>query len=288
MDMEYIYEQSEEPPPSPPPPYSSLSRRPSRPRSPRRNPAVAVYIPSGAPPQYSCKMSPTIETAESRRESLNSVTTLTNEADLCPPPRLARLDKPPHECGTSSTRSNSPASGETMFYDALPSPPEPEVGQDARQQDSAAKLAVAVHQYEVLLAANRSLLDSYRLVTKRLETELLHTRDLELRARRLRLEAQAKERQVAAREVRVKELEEKFHVRREERPDGKSGSKHGEEACGAREKSTTAGKREEPMVERPPDTMRECAEAVVCLFLFAVMIYYLCKASFRMVRALAA
>ncbi|KAK8224989.1 hypothetical protein BKA81DRAFT_376062 [Phyllosticta paracitricarpa] len=232
-------------------------------------------------------MSPTIENAESRRESLNSVTTLTNEADLCTPPRLARLDKP-HDYGTSSTGSSSPVSSETTFYNALPSPPEPEVGEDARQRDSAAKIAVTVQQYEVLLAANRSLLDSYRLVTKRLESELLHTRGLELRARRLRLEAQAKERQVAAREVRVKELEEKFHVRREERPDGKSGSKHGKEARGAREKSTTAGKREEPVVERPPDTMRECAEAVVCLFLFAVMMYYLCKASFRMVSALAA
>ncbi|KAK8159392.1 hypothetical protein IWX90DRAFT_299608 [Phyllosticta citrichinensis] len=280
MEMEYIYEQSGEPPRSPPPPYySSLSRRPSRPRSPRRNPAVAVYIPSGAPPRYSCKMSPTIDDGEYRRISINSEATLSEEADLSAP-RAARLDKL-DEFGTSATRSSSQDSTATVYYDARSSLSESDTEDEPATQHGGGgspdfpTLSVTVKRYEMLLSAHRSIVECYRLVNDKLESEVLRTRELEVHARRLRLELEEKDRQIAAREARVEALEGRLGVEKEPKSAKKERNNLKGEANGA-ENESTAGRRETLTTEGPRRNLSAYVGVGVSFVLWVVMIRYLC------------
>ncbi|KAK7539338.1 uncharacterized protein J3D65DRAFT_618287 [Phyllosticta citribraziliensis] len=283
MEMEYIYEQSGEPPRSPPPPYySSISQRPSRPRSPRMNPAVAVYIPSGAPPRYSCKMSPTIDDAEAeyRRISINSEATLSEEADLSAP-RAARLDKL-DEFGTSATRSSSADSTTTIYYDARSSLSEPDTEDEPATQHGGGgslefpTLSVTVKRYEMLLAAHRSIVECYRLVNDKLESEVLRTRELEVRARRLRLELEEKDRQIAVREARVEALEERLGVEKEAKPAKKERNNLRGETNVA-ENESIAGTRETLMIEGPRRNLSAYIGVGFSFVLWVVMVRCLCK-----------
>ncbi|KAK8207044.1 hypothetical protein IWZ01DRAFT_352665 [Phyllosticta capitalensis] len=229
VEMEYLYEQGGEPPRSPPPPYYSPPRqtpasRPSSLRAPRRKPEVAVYIPSGAPPKYSCEMSLNTEApaATSRRSSVSSEATLADAVDLSDLV-AAKIDRT--DDSDSSTRNRSRNSSATILEDANSAVLDAEISVTAHESisddDSSPSQSPArsttVSRYEVLLNAHRALILACHSVNETLERELLRSRDLEISREDLRTMVEEKDRQIAARDARVKELEEKIRKQEERR-----------------------------------------------------------------------